>query len=154
MYLHCNAVHTGALAGPPQSTPLEDVPQPSETYLANKRLEGPHAPTYPRFPAAPYDTLHCDQLVRPEGTTARFATLKTDELNSPTYYTQSSLHLISSGHPVQAEDGVSAQLLGESGPEGRDKEAALLRRDVRKVVKREMRAIVRELLKVSNGSVW
>ena len=148
--LFCNFMHSGALAGPPQSTPLEDVPQHPypETQVVGKRTKGPNSPASPHLPAAPHDTADCHQQEQLEGTTARFATLKTDELNSPTYHTWSSER--SSGHPVAAQDLKAVQPVDESGLVGGAKEVALLRRDVRKVVKQEMRAIVRELIKVSS----
>ena len=148
--------YTCPLAGPPQSTPFEDVPQRPypETHLAGKRFEGPHAPASPRLPLAPPNTPHYLQQEQPEGTTARFATLQPDELNSPTYRTWSSLRGGSSGHPVEMQNVQAVQPVGDNGLVGRCEEAAQLRRDVRKVVKQEMRAIVRELMKVSDGSVW
>ena len=48
-----------------------------------------------------------------------------------------------------AQDLKAVQPVDESRLVGGAKEVALLRRDVRKVVKQEMRAIVRELMKVS-----
>lgn len=147
--LLCNFMHSGALAGPPQSTPLEDVPRHPyrETQPVGKRTKGPNAPASPHLPAAPHDTADCHQQEQLEGTTPRFVTLKTDELNSPTYRTWSSVG--SSGHPVAAQDPEAVQTVDESGLVGGAKEVALLRRDIRKVVKQEMRAIMRELMKVS-----
>ena len=148
--LLCNFMHSGALVGPPQSTPLEDVPRHPypETQLVGKQTKSPNAPASPHLPAAPHGTADCHQQEQLGGTTARFATLKTDELNSPTYHACSSSEGIS-GHPVVAQDLKAVQPVDESRLVGGAKEVALLRRDVRKVVKQEMRAIVRELMKVS-----
>ena len=55
---------------------------------------------------------------------------------------------------MEVQNVQAVQPVGDNRLAGRCEEVAQLRRDVRKVVKQEMRAIVRELMKVSDGSVW
>ena len=119
------------------------------------RLESLQSPASPHLAIAHHGTDHCRQQEQEDGTTAseKPATLKTDELNSPTYRTWSSPHVGNSGDPVEVQGLQVVQSLGEGGLVGREKEVAQLRRDVRKAVKQEMKTIVRELLKVSKCSV-
>ena len=55
---------------------------------------------------------------------------------------------------MEMQNVQAVQPVGDNGLVGRCDEVAQLRRDVREVVKQEMRAIVRELMKVSDGNVW